>query len=103
MTFTEQLELTEKRREDEITRTHMEAELKSLHKLESLRQRFDIKRERWRKEKEKDSDRLTEWKTLIQGERDKLLKRMHEFDGGSEPSGAAGSHGGPTNTLVRMV
>ena len=44
---------------------------------------------------------------LIQGERDDLLKRVHDLeaqvkhdaskDGGSEPSDARGGHGGPTD------
>jgi hypothetical protein len=107
-TFTEQLALAEKRREDEVTRMRMEAELKSLREVESLRQQFDIEREQWRKEKEKESDRCSEWKALIQGEKDDLLKIVHDLearlkhdaskDGGSEPSGAGGNHGGSAET-----
>ena len=57
---------------------------------------------------EVESDRLSEWKTLIQSERDDLLKSVYEWDawikhdttkdGGSDLPGEMGGHGVPTDT-----
>ena len=80
VTFEDKLEQAEKRREDEVTMIRMEVELKSLRELENLRQQFDKEREQWRKEKERDAEQVAEWKTVIQGERENLLKRVKELE-----------------------